>query len=1460
MSTAAERFYASVTDPGLKGQIQDNALQAFRAESQGYLRKNPFSQSQAAAVYLETQGVGTMPYSCRLHTHGADKALENQMLEMTSYRLNRLHPGPYTFLQLKPGKLGQFRVPFTTRDGQWRERGRARTDGDQFINWAKEVRDFSRFDGGLYTPIENLQDQRILHPVAYMSDTLHFLQPEDLVWLFLANPELTDLLATVVLPIEVNEQMRSLHPEIYKLEYFPASQGEGSFAYYPGGHAGSGYVHKTSTMQWLQIGRIECGPLSLTVDKVETLAAHHLLHITRRRADMPCRFLFETSEYSRVPEIFHPVGYNAQQAYPSKLLYQMEYYVRSVKTVTLRDISAKIRSIIPTSELPQLDMRDITCLENYFFYKAKLSHLCDAETLVDQGWIGGLLVRFRAKFRPILEKLFGKSDYAQLLELCELKRVSFTTIPKVVRFRHSNFSLNLSGGRKLPGPGEFPPRAPADWGFDNDRSDCNSTASSDSSAPSSTGPESPSGGGPAGGSESPGSDGGSDKGNGGDIRNTRGGRPPLPPLNMDELKKEIWKGELPAREEVLSAMGERYDAEERKILLECGFTDLAVQRGPMPSRIAEKNGIAQNSVVEGLKLWDIPCIFKNRTCPQAVDWPEETPAALVSALESVGRLPRQYTVDRDRGSAFSSSCKHRQIGLLMKKQTDDVLRSIDSRTEFTKMKLPVVVIHGAGGSGKSRALQNAIRSDALSKHNYTIVVPTQELRQDWIAKLPMMKRNVATFERAMLEGAKPIVFFDDYGKLPAGYIDCWLATHTSTKLAVLTADARQSVYHCDNSQAAIHGLTDNVSAFDNYSSYYLNCTHRNPRNVANALFVHASRADFGAVSEGPAINAGLTVLVPSRASKDALNEMGHDSYTFAGCQGLTKPGINVVLDHSAPFCSDQVMYTALSRTTSDIHFVNAWGEGEGAETKRNCTPYINAIITHRREQEVDENLEQPAPVTMAEEHRIKTHCAVVNPDALVENLASTIADKYEREMWDAERGAYTNVFQTEDPIVQAMAHQQARDEVLFQATIDARLQISSSQANEAEVAATTKLGDLLFEAYYKRMGLTGTSMPFESDLWAECEAEVERTYLSKPQSALENGEDRQSPDMEPNSIALFLKSQWVKKEEKLGKPAKAGQTIAAFRQDVVMKFGVAARYMRRMRERTQPKNLFIMCEKTPEDMSSFVRENWNFNRDNYESDYTQYDQSQDGCFLNFELRKMRYYELPDDCVLAYKWIKCHARVFCGELSIMRLSGEGPTFDANTECGIAYDSLKFDIPEDVTALYAGDDLARDKVCPERKCWSILGPQFKLIAKPVITRRPQFCGWRLTKYGVIKSPLKLWAGLQLADRRGQMEDVARSYGIDYKYAFDLGDKIYEVFDEEDMEYHTASTRMLVRHGYGISTGDHTPAYHVRSDSKLSTGLRSETKAAIMGDELSEADNAILRIMNEETAGSLTSPRSN
>nr|AGC67029.1 replicase [Shallot virus X] len=772
-----------------------------------------------------------------------------------------------------------------------------------------------------------------------------------------------------------------------------------------------------------------------------------------------------------------------------------------------------------------------------------------------------------------------------------------------------------------------------------------------------------------------------------------------------------------------------------------------------------------------------------------------------------------HKIDNRRATAYMSDVKNNLTGLVLPKLDRDLLSSWVALAETTTREVAVLAIHGAGGAGKSRALQELLRSSPELADSINIVVPTINLANDWKAKLPQMDpRRVMTFEKACERECKSVTIFDDYGKLPAGFVDAYLAIKVNVELAILTGDQRQSTHHQER-ESQISSLQSNIAQFSKYADYYLNATHRQPRRLANPIKVHAERQLGGAVLKANIVPDLAMVLVPAFRSQSLLTDLGRHAMTYAGCQGLTLNHLTIILDKDTPLCSDEVLYTAFSRASESITFVNTHSDNPAFLAKLDATPYLKTLISWVREDE-QAGADCPATEPHVEDVPTKTHIPVANDKVQLEGKIEAMEDKDTRELWSGEEK--TNLMQTQDPVVQLFPHQQAKDEALFKITIGERIRMATPEQNIKQLRHTLNAGDLLFEAYAQFMKVPKETQPFDKRLWTHCRQLALRTYLSKPTSNLQQGATRQDPDFPDNAIALFNKSQWVKKLEKVGARFKAGQTISAFKQEVVLLTTTMALYLRKKREQHQPDNVFIMCERTPEQFNAFVMTKWDFDRPNYTSDYTQYDQSQDAAFLNFEIRKARHLGVPEDVLSFYKFIKTHAKTFLGNLAIMRLSGEGPTFDANTECNIAYDALRFRLGDDVRACYAGDDLVRDKACEERAGWVYSESLFSLKAKPLVTNKPDFCGWRLTRHGIVKSPIQLYQSLQLALRLGKIDEVKRSYAIDYLFAYRLGDKIYDIFDEDELEKHQLVTRTLIKKGMQPpESGNHLPIFHITSD---------------------------------------------
>nr|QED44517.1 replicase [Garlic virus D] len=1493
--TTVQKLLDQISDPNARAAFSQDCLSAAKNAAAKAMTIAPYAVTQTEALTLERIGITTSPFATTSHTHAADKIIENDCLDIIGRYLPK---APVTLIQLKRAKLHLLR------------RG---PSGDIFKNYCHEPKDVLRF--GITNP--HICPQ-VDTSCAVISDTLHFMSTQQVWTLFQNNPNLERLYGTLVLPVEALHRLPSLFPEIYKLEYY-----DQHFAYMPGGHGGGAYVHSYGTLKWLSTAQIGPGPYPeyrpaangrrpmldhLSIEKIETKAAHHIVLIQRRRPELPWPlppvWVFHASDYVKLPEIFYPAEANVQKAYPHIFIKRLQLYCFSVKAVSLRDIFAKIRQVIPTEELARFSTADLIRLANYLLFITGMQSTSDYQSPLMESLLGKLCLSVRARVREFFQNILGKSSYAALLTVTDVRPVYFTTKPmrrgicgeawfnnpeeeeshppdrSVTGYQQpspddldllAEFEKELAEPRHTDQIGDHNsaggPKQDSTTSEENSPStQQRTTAEGDNLSAQWRTPE---------GTEAlndapeavinPDQEGyvtdwSDDESVDTDSVLARKAQEPeaddlldLPPLeNCSELGEEdsqrlhdLDDNDIPPLDEAEDPLRAETDLEESNATQHHQDTDRGQEPNCDGSRIednADDGKVADKpapkvqlkpldaDTIELLKLHgftnyrpqydgedQIQPIFRNpnaKFLPKYKTNPTEHQQFFISMAHGLRRECYDYRIDAKRATAFMSDVKNNLTGLVLPKLERDLLSSWVSLSEHATRRVGLIVVHGAGGAGKSRALQELLRNPAVDTNEVNIVVPTINLAADWKKKLPSMDpRRVMTFEKACEREGKPVVIMDDYGKLPAGYVDAYLAIKSNVDLVILTGDQRQSVYHNDKRDSQIALLSSNTDHFKRYCDYYVNATHRQPRRLANPIKVHAEREVGGAVKSATLIPENAMTLVPAFRSQSLLTDLGRQAMTYAGCQGLTLPHLTIVLDKDTPLCSDQVMYTALSRASETITFVNTHSDNREFQAKLDSTPYLKTLISGVREDELTGG-EPKIPEPVVREGPTKTHMPVANDKIQLEEKIEAMEDKDTRELWSGEEK--TNLMQTQDPIVQLFPHQQAKDEALFKITIKERIRTADATSNKRALHETLNAGDLLFEAYAKFMNVPQETQAFDKRLWAHCKQLALRTYLSKPTSNLQQGAQRQDPDFPDNAIALFNKSQWVKKLEKVGCKFKAGQTISAFKQSTVLLTTTMALYLRKKRESHQPTNVFIMCEKTPEQFNSFVLTRWNFKRPNYTSDYTQYDQSQDAAFLNFELRKARHFGIPNEIVDFYAFIKTHAKTFLGNLAIMRLSGEGPTFDANTECNIAYDALRFQVDSTVNACYAGDDLVRDKACEERPGWKYAEPLFSLKAKPLVTNKPDFCGWRLTKYGIVKSPVQLYQSLQLALRLGKVEEVKRSYAIDYLFAYRLGDQLYDVFDEAEMEKHQLVTRTLIKKGMQPpSSGDHLPVFHVTSD---------------------------------------------
>ncbi|ANW11492.1 RdRp [Senna mosaic virus] len=1515
-----------LNDPSLRAVIQEEAYREIRKSLEETKAYNPYAQALPAADSLEKMGILTNPLAVRAHTHAAAKSIELNMYSIVATYLPK--ENPVTFMFMKRAKLQYFR--------------RGPQHNDIFLNAHIEPKDVARYPlGELFDPHRT---PKIQTSTAFMGDALHYMEPEVIPKLFTTSDTLQSLYATLVLPPEAMHRMHSLHPSIYELEFHKEH-----FLYKPGGSSGAAYVHTYNQLVWLKIGRFKWKDDQgrswvVTAQVLETKGANHLMLFQRGNLLTPeLRSFGVETKFITIPPIFLPEKYNARLPIKKNCAQQLFLYVKSVKGVTERDIWAKIRQLIKTSELQDYSAKELTLLVNYFYLISRLKSENCFQDVLSGGIINRLCKPLIAWYQELKMKMLGKEEFVQLMEALEWVDVNLTY--EVFDFEFGSTYKDLSNGRNwlhgedLPEKAEEPedqePSDP-DWyqkyiqllentnsrvgGQEQGSQSSQSGVTEDEEAkpgnetPGETGTDSL---GAPENSESSGKKnttlqcpcglelpiaeanfpeipvlehpdrlkgrlayffskdnkpysytGGSHASRGwpnwlDSILATVGKSMMLPEFNQCLVQKYERGASIPFHRDNEPCYPKGHQVltinlegqAEFSVSCKSGNATTRMEKGTYflsPPGFQESHQHAvkslsasrisltfrctqiQNVFGEGLssevidqlpwKAWLekirhlgfqgtslqydyngalISPIERVQSLPKV--FPKGAPGDLLSTLDKWSRAPTPYCPSKLRAKAYSSDVKNLRVGALLRQQGKEWAMRFDSLVESGERELAISVIHGAGGSGKSKLLQCYIQDNPET--NITIVLPTNELRIDWLKKLKEVRESkFKTFEKALLSPPTPVVIFDDYGKLPAGYIEAFCLYFSTVELIILTGDSKQSVHHEPNENAMTSQLEPFVWEAEKFCRYYINATHRNKRDLANRFGVYSEVTGVTEITHGSTPIPGRHMLVPSIYKKLAFTEMGHKVSTYAGCQGITAPSVQILLTEETALCSKEVMYTALSRAVHSIHFINTSPNNKAFWSKLECTPYLKAFLSTLREETAVEDKPKGAEPTPVEPP--KTHIAKDSAMPIYENIIEEMPEKHEREIFSNSHG-HSNCVQTEDPFIQMFSHQQAKDETLLWATIEARLKISNPKANWQEYLEKKPVGDVLFESYRQAMKLPDQPIPFSEELWESCMHEVQATYLKKPEVMIKNGMGRQSPDYDPHVISLFLKSQWVKKMEKLGAvKIKPGQTIASFHQATVMLFGTMARYMRRMREVFQPRNIKINCETTPEELTEWLapdRGGWTFKGPSLANDYTAFDQSQDGAMLQFEILKAKHHSIPEDVLNAYLDIKLNSKIFLGVLSIMRLTGEGPTFDANTECNIAFTHTKFQIPEGTAQIYAGDDSAIDAVPPIRPSFKLVEQKLTLRSKPVVAMQErgdwaEFCGYRITKFGFIKDPKKLHASLMLEIKRGNLKNVKDSYEIDLGLAYYHKDRLHEIMSEEELRCHYETVRTLVRSGGG------------------------------------------------------------
>jgi hypothetical protein len=386
------------------------------------------------------------------------------------------------------------------------------------------------------------------------------------------------------------------------------------------------------------------------------------------------------------------------------------------------------------------------------------------------------------------------------------------------------------------------------------------------------------------------------------------------------------------------------------------------------------------------------------------------------------------------------------------------------------------------------------------------------------------------------------------------------------------------------------------------------------------------------------------------------------------------------------------------------------------------------------------------------------------------------------------------------PTEQLFPNQRGTDPILFPVTIKKRLSPGSVDDNLEDLHSSDWKAQILFDHLAGYLGFQKFPEKLDVELFEQCIFETEfRKLTTKTQQTLLNNVKRGDPLWKFNFVDHFVKSQLKAKLETLGKPAKAGQSLATCHDAVILLFGPMVRYLRCKVMHRFPAELYCNCEKTADDFDLWAREHW-VDQESTESDLENFDSTQRGDSLGIELKLMYQFGLDrahialfdqfmSDCRTLpelYLFWKTHIiSSVIGLKQTGRDTGEPGTYDFNTYYNLALTILMYNLPRGVPLAVGGDDMSANKRLVLSPLWLRIRKHFLTVAKVEYTIRPSFCGYYVTSHGAYRNPRLLALKTMYHLDQGTQHLVDLSYAGEAYSAYRLGDKLIELCSWTELE---------------------------------------------------------------------------
>jgi hypothetical protein len=357
--------------------------------------------------------------------------------------------------------------------------------------------------------------------------------------------------------------------------------------------------------------------------------------------------------------------------------------------------------------------------------------------------------------------------------------------------------------------------------------------------------------------------------------------------------------------------------------------------------------------------------------------------------------------------------------------------------------------------------------------------------------------------------------------------------------------------------------------------------------------------------------------------------------------------------------------------------------------------------------------------------------------------------------------------------------QRATDDVSFTAMMAKRIVKTTEDANRQNFRDEEQYGQALWLALKKKMGWNHP-VPLDQLRFEQSCAKFQERRADRSQALQKASLNRSDPLYQD---FISGKTQWKLKTNEITN-AKALQCIYTRSDAYLFQFGPWGVYLLDLWLEHAPASFYMHACKTEADLQQ-----WVFDHDPgdtyLQNDIESFDQSVRGAGVHLMVQFMEFFGVPIDVRDAYvdDKMSVHTRSFV--IRLMTLSGEIFTWLVNTLFSTARESLKYDLPVADPMMVTGDDVERFVRRPVSGLWEMYSSIDHCVEVRDETVRGSFCSYAIFRGKVWKDPVMLYRRLSGQLERGNARNVIDGYLLHYLTIYNLGDEIYSLFTELEMQ---------------------------------------------------------------------------